>query len=232
MRSNACTTRTSLMLFSCCLLNLINAVAIMDAKMKPSGSLHLKLSISEVGRLMPIFNAGVGIVTHTGIPLMALLCDQLGIDRNYVEERIQTIFVNGRAVDNENKVILSANAVVALSAAMPGLVGATFRKQGLLAGFRKDISHTVSETMPTDQRTTVVTLKLFNLVAKELGADLLRQQVWVRGHLLRDLIIALYSSKGLEEGTIVWDEKVYSRDEIQDFKWPDGWVALHVTYSP
>lgn len=199
--------------------------------MTPAGSLYIKLPISEVGRLTTIFNAGMGIVTHAGIPLMALLCDQLGIDRDYVEHRIQTIFVNGRAVDNENKVILSANAVVALSAAMPGLVGATFRKHGLLASFRKDISHTASEAVQIDRRTTTITLKLFNLVAKELGADILRQQVLVKGHLLRDLVIALYAPKGLDEGTIVWDGKVFTKEEIQKFSWPDDWVALHVTYS-
>lgn len=198
--------------------------------MKPSGSLHIKVPVSTVERWIPIFNAGVGIVTHTGIPLMALLCDQLGIDRNYVQQRVQTIFVNGRAVDNENEVILPANAFVALSAAMPGLVGATFRKDGLFAGFRKDISHIGAKTAETTRHDTIVTLKLFNLVAKELVADLLRQHVWVKGPLLRDMILNSYAPNGLEEGTVVWDSDLFTQHEIQNFSWPDDWVALHVNF--
>lgn len=200
--------------------------------MKPSGSLHLKLPASEVGRLATIFNVGIGIVTHTGIPLMALLCDQLCIDRSYIDQRIQTVFVNGRAIGNRNKAILSANAVVALSTAMPGLVGCAFHKQGPLTDCREDIVDTSLESAQTDRHATVVTLKLFNMVATELGPDLLRQQIWVKGHMLRELIMALYAPGGMEKGTIVWDEKVFFKDEVQKFKWPNAWMALHVTYGP
>jgi len=198
--------------------------------MKPSATLHIQLPPSAVDQFIPFFGSGVGIVSETGIPLMSLLCHQLGIDRQYVDQRIQTVFVNGRAVDRIDQVKLPANAVVALSAAMPGLVGAAFRKQGLLAGFRKDISHVHTLSIQDAHQQTVITLKLFNLVAKELGPGLLQRHIWVKGKILADFLQTLSTIKGSQEGTIIWNDKLLSKAEMDTFQWPEDWVALHIEY--
>ncbi len=194
--------------------------------MKPTATFHAQVDPSQIERLIPLFGTGVGIVTQSGIALMTMLCDQLGIDRDYVDQRVQTIFVNGRAVDRVDQVSLPADAVVALSAAMPGLVGATFRKQGMLAAFRKDISHVSDAAVQIDRHDTVVTLKLFNLVARELAPELLRRKVWLKGRSLPDLLKALYSGQQVPDGTVVWDHRVLTGQEMARFQWPDGWVAL------
>lgn len=196
--------------------------------MIPEATLYIKTTSADIERLTPLFGSGVGIVTYDGIGLMSLLCDQLGMDRDYVDQRVQTVFVNSRAVDQLEQVILSADAVVALSAAMPGLVGATFRKQGLLAGFRKDISHVSDTSIHHDRHETVVTLKLFNLVAKELGPELLQRKVWLRGRQVPDLLKLLCTAEGMKNGTIVWDNELLSDEAMETFDWPDGWVALDV----
>ena len=58
----------------------------------------------NLGRFMPIFAGGVTITTRDGIALDELLCKQLGFKPSYVDGRVQTIFVNSRAVDQLDQV--------------------------------------------------------------------------------------------------------------------------------
>lgn len=134
-----------------------------------------------VGLLTPAFK----VRARTGIDLKTFVCDQLGVQADYFESRIQTLFLNSKPVDNAEAAVVSDGAVLALSAAMPGLVGATFRKGGRYSWMRKIISHEVQESGAEDAQGWV-TLKLFNLVLKELGPDFLKRGVWVPGRQIKD----------------------------------------------
>jgi hypothetical protein len=143
-------------------------------------TLILRMSETSLAGLHGILEMGGEIQTTAGVTLRELLCDRLVFDRNYIDKRVQTIFHNFKAVDRIDQVRIEDGDVVALSAAMPGLAGATLRKAGVLAAFRKDISHSDTAEHSGSHQKASVTLKLFNLVAQELGAHLLRQGVWVR----------------------------------------------------
>lgn len=199
--------------------------------MKPSDALHLTLPLSVANRFTPLLGAGVGIVTETGISLIALLCDRLGINKEYVDERIQTIFINGRAVDQTEKVILEKNAVVALSAAMPGLVGATFRKQGMLAAFRKDISHRQEYHAQSKTEETIVTVKLFNLVAKELGPSVLHQGVLLKGYAATSLIEVITGLEALSKDSIRWNGEPADIGLLSAAVNPKDWIALQIAWQ-
>jgi hypothetical protein len=56
-----------------------------------------------------------------------VLCDQFQVETDYLENRIKTIFLDGKPVDDEDKAVLKNGSTLALSAAMPGLVDSTFR---------------------------------------------------------------------------------------------------------
>ena len=77
-----------------------------------------------------LLQQGFGVLARLGCSLEELLCNQWGIDRDYVTSRITTIFMNNRAIDDIATSIVRAGAVIALSGAMPGLVGATMRRGG------------------------------------------------------------------------------------------------------
>lgn len=139
----------------------------------------MRLSNAALAGLAPVFSAGVGIETTAGISLLALLCGQLGIASDYVDQRVQTIFHNGRAVDRTETVRVNAGDVIALSAAMPGLAGATLRKGGVLAAFRREISYADNTVQPGAHKKVMITLKLFNLVARELCPLMLAHGVWI-----------------------------------------------------
>ena len=134
-----------------------------------------------LGLLTPAFE----IRARTGIGLKTFVCDELGVEEDYFDNRIQTLFLNSKPVDNADTAVVSDGAVLALSAAMPGLVGATFRKGGRYSWMRKVISHE-GQAGGAEKPQGRVSLKLFNLVLKELGPDFLRRGVWVPGQKVRD----------------------------------------------
>ncbi|MGC1404849.1 MAG: hypothetical protein WA974_18225, partial [Thermodesulfobacteriota bacterium] len=109
-----------------------------------------------------------------------LLSRDLGITAEYMESRIQTVFLNGKAVDDLDSAILHDGSTLALSGALPGLVGATLRRKGTYASLRRAI--TLSEEKgPVPQKQGRVVVKLFNLLVPELGPHLLAQGVWISG---------------------------------------------------
>ena len=143
---------------------------------------HLDLSIKP--DRLPLFSHLLGggflVETRTGISVRDLLCRQIGVSDAYLDQRIQTIFLNGKVVDNVDSAIVINGAVLALSAAMPGLAGATLRRGGVYAAMRKEISHH-NITLNDSPGNGSVTIKLFNFVALELGAIFLEQGILING---------------------------------------------------
>jgi hypothetical protein len=133
---------------------------------------------SGVAAFSSILQAGFRVNVHTGVSVRDLLCNQFDINPEYVEDRIRTAFLNGKPVDDFSTAIIESDATLALSAAMPGLVGATFRKGGYLAVFRGTITHRRGDTIALD-RAGVVSIKLFNLLTKEIGLTFLKRGILV-----------------------------------------------------
>jgi len=104
------------------------------------------------------------------------LCLQLELCGDYTEKNIQTIFLNGKSVDGVDTATLRENDILALSAAMPGLVGAAMRKQGFFAKMRHSISHEgeADNDIEEEGKPCLVTVKLFNLLSRDLARDFLR----------------------------------------------------------
>jgi hypothetical protein len=130
-----------------------------------------------------LFQVGVLVNARIGTSIQSFLCDALGLDPRYVEERIQTVFLNGKAVDDPSSAIVPDHAVIALSAAMPGLLGATLRKGSFYAAMRSEIS--LAGQAAVSAHEGKVLLKLFNLLPGEIGAFLLSKGVWVKGDTLK-----------------------------------------------
>jgi hypothetical protein len=120
-----------------------------------------------------------------GCSIETLLCKQFGLSAEYLGKRIQTIFLDGRPVDDVNSTIIEHGSTLALSAAMPGLAGATLRKGSFYASMRSQISYReVTTSKPLQEG--IILLKLFNLLLKELGPTFLKQGVWINGKDLSD----------------------------------------------
>lgn len=133
-----------------------------------------------------LFQQGVGVTIQTGTSLEDLLCCQWQISHDYVMSRISTLFLDSKPVDDLPTAVVQDGATLALSGAMPGLIGATMRRGGVLASFRNGITY--CETAKGDARGRGrITLKLFNLLIDELGPQFLARGIWVSRFRLAEL---------------------------------------------
>ena len=173
-----------------------------------------------------LFGRGVAMPVETGVSIRQLLCGQLGVEEAYLENRVQTIFLNGRTVDDVGTTVVSDSDVLSLSAAMPGLVGATLRRGGPLAAMRESISHADSQAKKGSGK-GVVTIKLFNMVARELGPGLLRQGVVVTGRNLSGML----QSAEKDVQAVERDGATVSMAQLSDLFDSDREVFLQVEIS-
>lgn len=120
-----------------------------------------------------------GIVFHIDRPvaIVPFLLDLPGFSEEYIEKAVQTIFIDGVAADSLDR-DLPPGATLALSAAMPGLAGAIFRRHGLHGSLR---SSTRKKPMTALVQSGCLTVKLFNMIAADRIRDLLDRGICVTG---------------------------------------------------
>jgi hypothetical protein len=147
-------------------------------------TMHIKLSLkqdkSNLVAFSSVLHHGFQVKTRVGSSIKNLLCGQFNVAEDYLVRRIQTIFIDGKPVDDEETAIVRDGSTVALSIALGGLLGATLRKGGLLAGFRSTITHQEEGTTPNTCVEGIVTIKLFNQLASELGPMFLKKGIWLK----------------------------------------------------
>jgi hypothetical protein len=131
---------------------------------------RLELPPGGLGRLVPRFQQGLWVRAAAGATVRAFLEDGLGVDPEYVRSRITTVFLDGSVVDDLEAAHLHEGSRLALSAAMPGLVGATLRKGGFYAAMRAAITlGAEGDAGGGGAAQVTVQVKLFNLLIEELG---------------------------------------------------------------
>ena len=139
-------------------------------------------------RFDPLLGGGFRLSGAGGLTLEAFLIAEAGIPADYLRERVQTLFMDGRPVDNAGTAVVREGGVISLSAAMPGLAGAVLRRSGVYAAMRRSMSHDPAAPASRDRGRIRVILKLFNLIARELGPGFLARGVVVDGGELRDFL--------------------------------------------
>ena len=142
-----------------------------------------------------LFQSGVLLKVQVGISIKNLLCAHLGLDKTYVDKRISTILLNNQPVDDINKTIIKNNDTLALSSAMPGLIGATLRRDSHLATLRDTITFKEYRNNDDIQDYGLIHLKLFNLILQEVGTFLLQKGVVMGFEDLIDLFDNKMSKK-------------------------------------
>lgn len=141
-----------------------------------TSNLLLSMQPDQLGEFFVLLQRGVKVVGHVGCTLDRLLIQQWGISQDYAAERITTIFLDSRPIDDITTAVIRADAVLALSGAMPGLVGATMRRGGYYAAMRAGITHH-DNVGADDDRIGTVRVKLFNLLLPELGPGFLKRGI-------------------------------------------------------
>jgi hypothetical protein len=125
--------------------------------------------------------------TPLGGSIQDFLVSQLGLNPEVIQEKIQTIFLNGKVVDDPGQAFLTDGALLALSGALPGLVGATLRRGGFYSSLRNSITFQGGTRTEESQKGNIV-LKLFNLLLEDLGDQILEKGFMIEQSKLLDFL--------------------------------------------
>ena len=187
---------------------------------KGSG-LCLTLEGEKIPYLFQLLQQGFMVRVQVGGNLRALLSQQLNISPEFLEGRIKTIFLDGKPVDDIDSTIIKEGSTLALSAALPGLAGATLRRGGAFSSLRSQITHPRDET-PIAQREGFIVLKLFNLLMDELGPAFLQRGVFIKKRLLKGFLQNL--PKDFWAGCPVHqvDGEEVEVDQLLRMNWPEN----------
>jgi len=190
--------------------------------------LNLVVKANLISRFLNLIEQGFKLKIKAGLSIRELFCDQLGISDDYFDNRIQTLFLDGKPVDNVDTTRVYDGARIALSAAMPGLVGATFRKGGRYASFRGTISYSEAKNASVRGQGEI-TLKFFNMIAKELGPAFLQKGIIIEEKRFQDF--ALRNSEDLKAdcNSIHLNDAEIDAAKLKEMKWEDQEVFLQVT---
>ncbi len=94
--------------------------------------------------LLYVMQSGIYVPCAQTVSVEGFLLHNLGLDAVLLATQVQTVMLNSRVVDRMHEAMLVPGSRLALSAAMPGLVGATLRSGGLLANLRSGITFTAA----------------------------------------------------------------------------------------
>ncbi len=133
--------------------------------------LELRIPVDATKKYTTILQTGILEERNASTSIGDFLASLPGFTRQYVRERIETIFLNGLPVDDLETILSGPSPVLAISAAMPGLAGAIFRKNSFHAPLRT----TAPAPLPVNAQPTekiMIRLKMFNVIASEKGGAL------------------------------------------------------------
>ncbi len=138
---------------------------------------HLVIRIAEeaMNRFISLLQSGVTVETSTDESILTTVQKLEGFTEQYIADEVQTIFVDGTAIDDIFALIDKDTRVIALSAAMPGLSGAIYRRNSIHAALRS----VQQEAGKHGEAAVPVTLsiKLFNAIARDRGPELLQRGI-------------------------------------------------------
>jgi hypothetical protein len=151
---------------------------------------HLAFVLDElpISRFFLLLQQGIKLRRRVGCSVDVYLREELGAAPETIE-KIQSIMLDGKPVDDIGSSLVHDGSVLALSAAMPGLVGATMRRGGTYSSFRSAITYHETEKacMPGEGW---LSIKIFNLLMAELGPGLLRKGIYVNAFELTEYLTA------------------------------------------
>ena len=173
-----------------------------------------------VSHFFLLLQQGVTIRSRSGCSVAAFLREEIGADSKTIE-KIQSVILDGSPVDDLESAMIKDGSVLALSAAMPGLVGATLRRGGTYSSLRNVITyHETQEECVRGEG--LVQIKVFNLLMAELGPGLLQRGVVISSEDL--ILFATGQSQDFWQACrrITLDGKPLDAGELQDTAWLSG----------
>lgn len=134
---------------------------------------HITLQVFENDRVFfaTLLQSGAEYIAVQGQSLGDFITSLPEFSWDYIESSVQTIFLDGMPADDiKAKTFTKPCHTLALSAAMPGLVGAILKRNSLHVSLR---TTTVDDSVAEVGTPTTIKLKIFNSIAQEKGPQIL-----------------------------------------------------------
>ncbi|MBM3298824.1 MAG: hypothetical protein FJY85_02575 [Deltaproteobacteria bacterium] len=155
-----------------------------DAAVQVAPHVHLTWSGDGIQALFPLLAHGVILKTASGASVTSTLCDKLAVTEEYVYKRIRAVFLNGKTVANLDSARVDTGSTLTLS----GVIPEPFLRHAV--GWRpprhaEDSGAVPSNAEPVPEGTEALfELKVFNILACEIGPSLLTSGVWISPQLM------------------------------------------------
>lgn len=121
-------------------------------------------------------HAGFHFRIPGGLSVRELLSTDLGMDSDYVENRVRTVFLGGRPVDDIDEARVGTGMEMTLSTMLPGVAGITMGRGNMIAAYRADITYHEEGTGPAGGQ-ALIFIKLLNFIATETGHTFLSRGI-------------------------------------------------------
>ena len=186
----------------------------------------------SVGIFSPLLQEGFQVYCKTGTTVERFLGDSFGIGGEYLERRLNTVFLDGECIDDLKGTIVREGMTLALSSAMPGLAGAALRAKGSLAQIRASITRrNDGGQQAAEDREGFVTVKLFNILIGELGLLFLARGIYVRAASLEDILRARDDLLPALCGQAYLDGRPFNGEELARFLGHTGSRLVRLTVT-
>jgi hypothetical protein len=200
-----------------------------DGGAETGGANHLRLTLNanRIPAFFPVLQRGFLLNVRVGCSIRSFLRDQLGLTAEYVEQKVQTLFIDGKPVDDLDRTVVRDGSTLALSSAMPGLLGAALRRGGRYAPMRSQMTYEEGEKT-VEVKNGQITVKLFNLTLGEMGSLFLERGI---GIAAEDLTDCLRKQSGhFWNGCcgVSVDGENIECGRLPNFEWTTGLVYLQV----
>lgn len=138
---------------------------------------------------------GFYVKAMSGTAILPFLTEYCNIPESYIAEKIKTIFHNGNPVDDIKTVKLYEGSVLAVSGAMPGIVGAMMRIGSPYAPMRESITEKGNEKKNAGE-SIYIKLKLFNSILKDHGERFAGEGVIFDKEIIKGIIMKCENASG------------------------------------
>ncbi|MHC1697303.1 MAG: hypothetical protein AB9919_04380 [Geobacteraceae bacterium] len=191
--------------------------------------INITPTTEQISRLCTLMHNGCYLKVECGKTMRDLLCNQFQIPFEYVRKDIKVIFLEYSPVDDIETAIIKDGATLALSAAMPGLVGAAMRRDGDLNWMRNGITYHEGETEHKEEL-GLIQMKLFNKVMADLGESFLRRGVYLQSKYLSEYLTRFTPDFWSEVIAITKNGETITSDELISFvKDRRQWLRLLIS---
>lgn len=144
----------------------------------------IEVKTESFGGFTTLLQGGFFLDIRQGTSIGELLESLPGFSHDYIQEKVETIFLDGLPADDLAQPLLNDETVLAISSAMPGLAGAIFRKNSVHASLRTH-PQIISPKSQTSLKQIQVRLKLFNTIAVEKGEQILNEGCTIMASTLK-----------------------------------------------